>query len=158
MQQGDRKGTPLQETRNLLVHNTFSTKNDLNKYTSYPGWFYYVLCPSSNRFIQNCLPDFSLFASPDFYRNTCLGTDSLASNTCLSILEEMKIIQQHAPDIPLEMLLQWATINGARALGFDHLLGSFEKNKRPGVNLITGIDFEKMNLSSESEVKTRVGN
>ena len=152
-QQGGRKVEPLPETINLLVHNTFSSKDDICKYTKHLKQIYFVLCPGSNLFIQNRLPDLQLFSSQELYQNVCLGTDSLASNTRLSILEEMKIIQHYAPDIPLEMLLQWATINGARALGFDHLLGSFEKNKKPGVNLITGIDFEKMSLSTETEVE-----
>jgi len=137
--------------RCLLVHNTFSTKDDLLKYTQ-PEKFYFVLCPCSNLFIQNRLPDLQLFVSQKLCENTCIGTDSLASNTTLSILEEMKIIQQHAPEISLEMLLQWATLNGALALGFDHLLGSFEKGKTPGVNLITGIDFDLMQLTARSAV------
>ena len=33
-------------------------------------------------------------------------------------------------------LLQWATLNGARALGIDKKYGSFEKGKTPGVVLI----------------------
>jgi aminodeoxyfutalosine deaminase len=36
----------------------------------------------------------------------------------------------------LEQALQWATINGAKALKWDDELGSFEKGKRPGVTLI----------------------
>jgi len=144
--------------RCLLVHNTFSTKDDLAQYTTSPQRFYFVLCPASNLFIQNCLPKLQLFSSQNLCQNVCLGTDSLASNTNLCILEEMKIVHQHAPDIPLNMLVQWATLNGAQALGFDYLLGSFEKYKRPGVNLITGIDFEKMRLTAESVVKLLVGN
>jgi len=142
----------------LLVHNTFSTEDDLLKYPSKPERFYFVLCPGSNLFIQNQLPKLQLFTSQKLYRNTCLGTDSLASNTSLSILEEMKILQQYSPEIPLEMLLQWASLNGARALGFDSLLGSFETGKTPGVNLITGIDFDKMRFSAGSAVKNLVGN
>ena len=141
-------------SRCLLVHNIYSTKNDLSEYASDLKRYYFVLCPGSNLFIQNRLPDLKLFASQELCGNTCLGTDSLASNTNLSILEDMKIIQQHAPEIPLEMLLQWATINGARALGFDQSLGSFEKGKTPGINLITGIDFKRMLFTAESAVKT----
>ena len=140
-------------SRCLLVHNTFSTKADLTKYQSLPRQFYFVLCPKSNLFIQNRLPDLLLFSSQELHQNICLGTDSLASNTKLSILEEIKIIQQHAPDIPLDMLLQWATLNGARALDFEHFCGSFEKGKTPGVNLITGIDFDRLLLTAESIVK-----
>jgi len=142
----------------LLVHNIFSTINDLSKYTSYPETFYYILCPGSNLFIQNQLPGLLLFSSPEFCNNVCLGTDSLASNTSLSVLEEMKIIQQHTSGIPLEMLVQWATLNGARALGFDHFLGSFEKGKKPGVNMISGIDPEEMRLTAQTNVKVLVEN
>jgi cytosine/adenosine deaminase-related metal-dependent hydrolase len=142
-------------TRCLLVHNTYSTKEDLLEYASDPERFYFVLCPSSNLFIQNRLPNLQLFSSEEFFRNVCLGTDSLASNTSLSILEEMKMIQQHAPDISLEMLVRWATLNGASALG-SPLHGSFEKGKTPGVILITGIDFEGMRLTAESEAKVMI--
>ena len=145
-----------QASRCLLVHNTFSSKEDLLEYASEPEKFFFVLCPRSNLFIQNCLPDLQLFSSPEFSRNVCLGTDSLASNTSLSIFEEMKTIQQHAPEIPLEMLVRWATLNGASALGNDNY-GSFEKGKTSGVNLITGIDFDRMQLTDQSAVKALVG-
>ena len=144
----------LQEaSRCLLVHNIFSTKEDLSKYTTPPGRYFFVLCPRSNLFIQNRLPDLLLFYTQKPRQNICLGTDSLASNTSLSILEEMKIIQQHAPEIPLEMIVRWATLNGAYSLGFSHLLGSLEKGKAPGINLITHIDVENMRLTAESTVK-----
>jgi cytosine/adenosine deaminase-related metal-dependent hydrolase len=75
-------------------------------------------------------------------KNECtlvLGTDSLASNWSLNLLDEMKSIQQHFPGITMQRLLQWATINGARALQLDHELGSFEKGKRPGIVLIDNL-------------------
>jgi len=70
-----------------------------------------------------------------------LGTDSLASNHKLSIASEMSAIRKRFPELPLEELLGWATINGARALEMNDLLGSFEKGKRPGVVLL---DEKKM--------------
>jgi len=33
--------------------------------------------------------------------------------------------------------LTWGTLNGAKALGFSDQLGSLEKEKTPGINLIT---------------------
>jgi cytosine/adenosine deaminase-related metal-dependent hydrolase len=65
--------------------------------------------------------------------NIVLGTDSLASNWSLNILDEIRAIRQSQPSIPLEELLSWSTINGARALNMHNRLGSFEKGKRPGV-------------------------
>jgi imidazolonepropionase-like amidohydrolase len=54
-------------------------------------------------------------------------------------LNEVKTIQQYNPQIPLEEMLGWATINGARALQMDKHLGSFEKDKKPGVVIIENV-------------------
>ena len=51
-------------------------------------------------------------------------------------MEEIKTILKTLPLIPLPEILQWATINGAKALQMDSQLGSFEKGKKPGVVLI----------------------
>ena len=75
-----------------------------------------------------------------------LGTDSFASNWSLSILDEIKTIRQHFPQIPLEDVLGWATINGARALGMDSFLGSFERGKKPGVVLLEEEDLQLKKL------------
>ncbi len=74
-----------------------------------------------------------------------IGTDSLASNWSLSILDEIKTIKQHNPNTTETELLQWATLNGAKALQLDNVLGSFEKNKKPGVVLIENIENGKIN-------------
>ena len=66
-----------------------------------------------------------------------LGTDSYSSNWQLSIVKEIQSIHQYFPAIPLETILQWATINGAKALQWDKELGSFEKGKKAGVVLIS---------------------
>ncbi len=138
----------------LLVHNTFTSERDILQRTARLKNVFWALCPASNLYIQNRLPDLLLFA--DDRLNVCIGTDSLASNTGLSILEEIKIIGQHAPDISLSKVLSLATLNGAKALGFDDILGSFEKGKTPGINLITNIDFDRMQLSEKSTVEVLV--
>ena len=77
--------------------------------------------------------------------NIVLGTDSLASNDQLSILDEMKTLQENFPDLELTTLLKWATINGAKALQMDKMLGGFEKGKQPGVVLIEAADDLRVN-------------
>ena len=83
---------PLQNNL-LLVHNLYTNQSDLDYIQNVRNldntWF--VLCPGSNLYIQNRLPDIDLFRRNRL--QVCLGTDSLASNHQLSILEEMKIIQ-----------------------------------------------------------------
>jgi cytosine/adenosine deaminase-related metal-dependent hydrolase len=71
-----------------------------------------------------------------------IGTDSYASNWSLDILDELKTIQKHNANIPLDEMLGWATINGARALQMDKGLGSFEKGKKPGVVVIENVGSE----------------
>lgn len=121
----------------ILVHNVTTTSSDINflksKNKTGPAIFL-CLCVNANLYIGNGLPDINMLASSGF--TMVLGTDSLASNHQLSILEEMKTIHSHYPEMELKELLQWATINGARALEMDKQLGSFEKGKRPGIVLI----------------------
>jgi aminodeoxyfutalosine deaminase len=141
------------ENQLLLIHNTFSGKADIELVKSRRsiGNTYFVLCPLSNLYIENQLPPVELFQHENL--NICIGTDSLASNHQLSVLAEMLVLQQNFPEIKLEELIKWACFNGARALKMDAQLGSFEKGKKPGVNLISGIDFKKMKLTEKSRVK-----
>ncbi|HAM98869.1 MAG TPA: hypothetical protein DCQ26_09705 [Marinilabiliales bacterium] len=138
----------------LLVHNLYLTGGNLDGFQKeVPKLLekiHWVLCPNSNLYIEGQLPP----ASDLYQRNmqVCLGTDSLASNRKLSVLEEMKTLQANFPEIPFDVLLQWATINGAKALGLEQELGSFEKGKKPGVLLISGYNFKNQQLSSEAEV------
>jgi aminodeoxyfutalosine deaminase len=141
------------ENQLLLVHNTFTKKEDLDelrKIRSTENTFL-VLCPNSNLYIENQLPPVPLFRDENL--NICIGTDSLASNHELSVLAEMITLQMNFPEIKLEELIQWASINGAKALQIDEKFGSFEAGKKPGVNLISGIDFKMMKLTEKSRIK-----
>ena len=62
-------------------------------------------------------------------KNICIGTDSLASNHQLSIRSEIASIRKYYPEIPMEFLLQCATIKGAEALGIEGA-GVFVKGGR----------------------------
>lgn len=119
----------------ILVHNTFSTREDVQFTKLHAPQAYWCLCPQANLYIENRLPDISLLHSEGC--TITLGTDSLASNHQLSIWEEIQAIRAHFPEIPLEEILQWATLNGAKALGITERYGSFEKGRQPGVIVIT---------------------
>ena len=144
------------ENQLLLVHNTFTTKEDLEelkKMRSLENTFL-VLCPNSNLYIENQLPPVELFRSENL--NICLGTDSLASNHELSILSELVTLQLNFPDLKLDELFTWACLNGAKSLQIDDNFGSFDIGKKPGINLISGIDFKKMSLTEKSKVRRLV--
>ncbi len=135
----------------LLVHNIYTEQADIDIAKSELKKLFWVICPKSNLIIENRLPDIELFVRNNL--NLAIGTDSYSSNTKLSILEELKTISNYYPELPLELLFRWATLNGAMALDIDKKFGSFEKGKFPGVNLVTGIDFENMKLTGNSKVK-----
>lgn len=118
----------------ILVHNTFTSIADLNFLRSQCGdeeLPYFCLCPGANLYIEKSLPPVEALRQEGF--PIVLGTDSLASNNSLSILAELQCLHKHFPAVPVPELLQWATLNGAKALGLEHLLGSFDKGKKPGV-------------------------
>ena len=58
--------------------------------------------------------------------NVGLGTDSLASNDTMSIIDEMKFLFLHH-SIPPNTLLAMATINGAKALGLESKVGQIKE-------------------------------
>jgi aminodeoxyfutalosine deaminase len=126
----------------ILVHNVATTKEDLAYIRQHdvPD-LYFCLCPNANLYISGKLPPVDLLLEHDC--KILLGTDSLASNHQLSILSEMNTLKRHFPHLTYEQMLPWATIEGARALGIDDKVGSFEPGKQPGVINI-GLDFDSV--------------
>jgi cytosine/adenosine deaminase-related metal-dependent hydrolase len=120
----------------ISVHNTFIKEEDLSfaRENALLEKLHFCLCPNANLFIENTLPPIDLLLKNNC--NIVIGTDSYASNWQLNVMDEINTLQKHFPALPLEKILQWATLNGAKALGIADLYGSFEKGKKPGVVLI----------------------
>lgn len=139
----------------LLVHNTFTKEQDVEfvKQDRPGNTVSFCLCVNANRYIEQALPPIEMFRKNNC--NIVLGTDSLASNWSLSILDEMKTIQRYFPKIETEELLSWATINGAKALQMDDRTGSFEKGKQPGVVLLENADISNR-ASLQSAIAKRL--
>ncbi len=131
----------------ILVHNVCTSSADLAflKLSTYNFQLstYFCLCPNANLYISNTLPDVNLLMQHTDH--IVLGTDSLASNDRLSILEEIKTLQENFKDIDMATLLKWSTSNGSKALQMDDKLGSFEKGKQPGLLLIDGVEDLSVN-------------
>jgi len=125
-------------TTSILVHNSFTNADDIQAVHAAMNNTFWCLCPNANQYIEQTMPPIELLRSEK--ANIVIGTDSYASNWSLSVLDELKTIQKHNPTIPISEMLQWATLNGARALQMDKHLGSFEKGKKPGILLLKGVD------------------
>lgn len=122
----------------FLIHNTYMPEEDIvfaNEYATQNGLkLVYCFCINANLYIENKTP-----VPANFIKQNChivLGTDSYSSNWQLSIAKEIQSVQKHFPSLSIETILQWATINGAKALQWESALGSFEKGKKPGVVLL----------------------
>ncbi len=133
----------------LLVHNTCTNLKDIYFIKRFDRIINWCFCPGANLYIEGHLPKTELFLEQGF--NITLGTDSLASNTGLNLLAEMKLLQDQVPSLTLNRLLEWGTINGAKYLGIDDEKGNFEVGKTPGLNLITGLDNFK--ITADTKVK-----
>lgn len=133
--------------RTLWVHNTLTTASDIQKVTHWNPKSFWATCPNANLYIENRLPHYQTFL--DERATMTIGTDSLTSNWQLSILEEIKTILKYQSSLPFMEVLTWGTLNGAQALGFDDHLGSLEKGKAPGINLLTQANPDRLNASSQ---------
>lgn len=131
-----------------LVHNVHTTAREIDEAIKYNPNLYWCFCPNANLYIEDRLPDIKMFYNKKL--NITLGTDSYASNWQLSILEEIKTIQENFPSIPFEEILKWATLNGAELLGISGKYGSIEKGKQPGLVSIQGID-SNFKISSQAK-------
>jgi len=122
----------------LLVHNTCTQEEDVDFAMKHAEknlkGISFCLCVNANLYIENRLPPVDMFYRKGI--NIALGTDSLSSNDQLSIAAEISTIRKNFSAIPLEEVLRWATLNGAKALGREKDLGSFEKGKKPGILLL----------------------
>jgi aminodeoxyfutalosine deaminase len=134
--------------RAILVHNSFTNEEDMLFAKNHLQSVSFCLCPNANQYIEQTIPPIDLLRKHEV--DIIIGTDSLASNQQLSVLDELKTIHQSFPHILLQELLQWATLNGAKALGMENELGSFEKGKQPGVLLLQNIDTH---LSSTTTIQ-----
>ena len=94
-----------------------------------------VHCPSSNMKLASGIAPIAQCLEQGV--NVALGTDGAASNNRLDMFEEMrlaallaKVASGRADDLPAHRALRMATLDGARALGLDHLIGSIEPGKQ----------------------------
>ena len=110
----------------LAVHGVQMTSDDLARLKARGTTL--VTCPRSNGHTGAGAPPIQ-----DFYDagvRVAVGTDSLASAPDLNVFAELATMRALAPAVPATALLESATIEGARALGFDADYGTIEPAKR----------------------------
>lgn len=144
---------PIQRLHNLgilsprliCVHATQLSEQDIDQL--HESGAHVAHCPESNLKLA------SGFCPVDTLHrrgiNVSLGTDGAASNNDLDMFSEMrtaallaKAVSGDACALPAGRALRMATIDGARALGLDRMIGSLEPGKRAD---ITAIKLDELN-------------
>jgi cytosine/adenosine deaminase-related metal-dependent hydrolase len=114
------------DSRVLAVHGVQMSRKDLDRLAVRKTTL--VTCPRSNGHTGAGAPPLE-----DFYASgvrVAIGTDSLASAPDLSVFAELATLRALAPRVPAARLLDSATREGARALGFESDYGTIEPGKR----------------------------
>ena len=91
-----------------------------------------VCCPGTNAwFSREKVCPIDTLLEKDIH--VSLGTDSLASNDCLNMFFEMKLVRKYFPSISLKDIVAMATIGGAKTLGMEEKIGSFDRGKEADI-------------------------
>jgi aminodeoxyfutalosine deaminase len=105
----------------------FAHGNYLNPAAPVPSGGSIVYCPRTHAAFGHAPHPFRHFLARGV--RVALGTDSLASNPDLSVLNEARFLHQQHPDVPGSVLLRMATLAGAEALGWHDETGSLTPGK-----------------------------
>ena len=132
----------------LLVHNVCLQQDDIDAAKKVMNNVYWAICPLSNIFIHNALPPIGLMRKNAL--DIAVGTDSLSSNDDLSMIKEIACIHENFPEVPMNEIFTWASLNGARFLSKDDVLGTIAPGKKPGIVLVDGLDADG-NVTSDSK-------
>jgi len=106
----------------LFVH-----ANYLHPSTTIPQGATVVYCPRTHAAFGHKPHPFCEFLAAGV--RVALGTDSLASNPDLSVLNEARYLHEEFPDLSGEAILRMATLSGAEALGWQDETGSLAVGK-----------------------------
>jgi len=100
-----------------------------------------VTCPRSNLHTGAGVPPIAQFYASGV--RVAVGTDSLACAPDMNLFEELALMRRLAPEVAASALLDSATRQGARALGFEADLGTLEPGRRAeviAVDVPDGVD------------------
>ncbi|MEO8044596.1 MAG: amidohydrolase family protein [Spartobacteria bacterium] len=110
----------LIDERWIVVHLNELTEEDFGRLERGPR-FHIAHCPRSSRYFRHS--PFALQRLSALGFNISLGTDSLASNSSLSLFSEMQTLRDAHPWLAAERILEMVTTNPARALHQANSLG-----------------------------------
>ena len=113
-------------SRGLLAHMNYVDDADIRRLAELQH--HVVYCPRAHHFFGHAPHPFTRLVAAGV--PVVIGTDSSAGNDGLSILGELQHVRRHLPDTPApDALLRMVTIEAARALRLDAVIGSLTPGK-----------------------------
>lgn len=118
--------------RSLLAHVNYVSDADVERIARAGASVAY--CPRTHEAFGHAPHRFREMVAAGI--NVCVGTDSLASNPSLSILDELRHLRHGFADVDNHELIQMGTRRGAEALGMSDTIGSLEPGKHADLVVI----------------------
>jgi hypothetical protein len=118
-----------------------------------------IICDSHGKILELIETNGRFKEEPflEFYDGIIVpGFLSLTNEDDFAIFNKLKVRQTEDPSYPLEQLIEEVTLKMAKALNCDHIMGSLEVSKKPGINLISGVDLVSMKLTPKSQLKVLI--
>ena len=109
----------------LLAHVNYADDDELAILAA--GRASVVYCPRTHAFFGHPPHRFREMLARGI--NVAIGTDSCASSPNLNLLDDLRLVNRLYPDVTMETLFAMATLNGAKALGLAHAVGSLTPGK-----------------------------
>jgi cytosine/adenosine deaminase-related metal-dependent hydrolase len=132
--------------RSLVIHGNYLDDEEIAFAAAHADRMTVVYCPRTHAWFGHAphpLP--RLLAAG---ASVALGTDGRASNPDLSLWEEMRLVSERFPQLPVETILRLGTLDGARALGRDGAIGSLSPGKLAEFVVIRAADGAAPRLPS----------
>lgn len=110
-----------------------------------------VHCPSSHAYFSHQRFPLEKLLKQDI--NIALGTDSLASGSSLSMLDQIGLARKNYPEIKADKWLEMATIGGAKALKMENEIGSISPGKKGD---LLGFQINAISSKSDSQIMEEI--
>jgi aminodeoxyfutalosine deaminase len=119
--------------RVVIAHGNYLDDEELDFLAGRPN-FALAYCPRTHAFFGHDNHPWRRLAARGGV--VAIGTDGRSSNPDLSVWHELQFLRQRCPDYDPAALLRMGTLQGARALGLDHQIGTIEPGKSPALAVI----------------------
>ncbi len=118
--------------RTLLAHANYLESSDIDLLVR--SGTHVVYCPRTHAAFEHEPHPYNQLLRKGV--NVCVGTDSLASNPSLSVLEELRYVRANDGEISSQTLLEMGNLNPAGAMGLSQCCGTISVGKRADLAIV----------------------